>query len=359
MSMQMVVKTPPGAPGKRVTLKSLASHLGLSISTISRGLKGAPDIGADTIELIRKAALECGYTPDLRGVKLRTGQTFTLVYLKAIHTQQDVPDGAVVSQIDAITAFLKDTPYQLQVMPWNPAQDDPLQALTRIVNGRLADGVMLDMTQPQDKRVRYLLENDFPFVTFGRTELFTEHPYVDANSEKAAYDAASYLIKRGHTRIAVTGAQQDYTFNRQRKRGYLRALGEAGIAYDPALLREDGQSASVARHVVADMLAQANPPTAFICINEPSALGVMAGIRDCGKRVGIDCDVVTRASTAMSDYLSPPLATCYLDTKVVARLMCEFLLRRIGGAQPTALQAVFDCAFTVPAGAVPVRQVQS
>ena len=150
------------ADGKRVTLKSLASHLGLSISTISRGLKGAPDIGADTIALIRKAALEVGYTPDLRGVKLRTGQTFTLVYLKAIHQLQDVPDGAVVAQIDAITSFLQNTPYQLQIVPWHPAQDDPLAILTRIVSGRLADGILLDMTQPQDKRVLYLLENGFP-----------------------------------------------------------------------------------------------------------------------------------------------------------------------------------------------------
>lgn len=356
MKKEITLKAPFAAGAQRVTLKSLANHLGLSISTISRGLKGAPDIGADTIELVRKAAREYGYIPDLRGVKLRTGQTFTLVYLKAIHPLQDVPDGAVVAQIDAITRFLQDTPYQLQIMPWNPAQDDPLELLTRIVTGRLADGVLLDMTQPQDKRVLYLLENEFPFVTFGRTELFTEHPYVDANSEKAAYDAAQYLLARGHRRIAITGAQQVYTFNMQRKRGYLRALAQAGIEADPALIREDGLSANNARQLTNDMLAASNPPTGFICVNESSALGVMAGIRDCGKQVGVDCDVVSRASTAMSDYLNPPLATLYLDTQLVAKVFCEYLLRSIAGEPSSALQTVFDCAFNVPAGATPAPQ---
>ena len=349
--------SPLVADGKRVTLKSLASHLGLSISTISRGLKGAPDIGADTIALIRKAAQEVGYTPDLRGVKLRTGQTFTLVFLKAIHPQQDVPDGAVVAQIDAITSFLQNTPYQLQILPWNPAKDDPLALLRRIVSGRLADGIMLDMTQPQDKRVLYLLENGFPFVTFGRTELFTEHPYVDANSEQAAYDAVRYLLSRGHRRIAITGAQQAYTFNMQRKRGYLRALAEAGIAADPALIREDGLSAANARALVATMLSASNPPSGFICVNESSALGVTAGIRDCGKQVGVDCDVVTRSSTAMSDYLNPPLATCHWNIQQVAQVFCDYLLRSIAGEPAAGLQTVFDCEFRVPADvAAPVQR---
>jgi LacI family transcriptional regulator len=337
--------------GRRVTMKELAAHLGVSITTVSRGLKGAADIGPETIEMVRNAAREVGYTPDLRGVKLRTGQSFTICYLKAVLPQQDVPDAAIAAQFDAIAGFLKDTPYQLQIVPWNPAEDDAIEILARIVQGRLADGVLLDLTQPQDRRVMYLLQQDFPFVTFGRTELFTEHPYVDANSERAAYDATAYLLGRGHRRIALMGAQLPFTFNLQRRRGYARALGEAGVAADPDLVREDGVSARVARAAVAGMLAMPDPPTAFVCVNESSALGAMAGIRDCGKAVGVDCDVVARVSTSLNDYLNPPIATCHLDIHGVARQLGEFLLRRIAGEPAQALQRVFDCTFHAPPGA--------
>lgn len=331
-----------------MTLKDIAAHLGLSISTISRALKDAPDIGRETVELVKKAAEQYGYTPDLSGVKLRTGQTFTLYYLKAIHPQQDVPDGAVAAQIDAVTSYLQNTPYQLQVVPWNPEQDDSMRSLERIVTGRLADGVMLDMTQPQDARVRYLIENNVPFITFGRTELFTEHPYVDANDDKAAYDATHYLLRLGHRRIALMAAKLDYTFTLQHRRGYLRALAEAGIAPSTELMREDGLSAKNARTVAAELLRHDDPPSGFICVNESTALGVMTGIRDCGKQVGIDCDVVSRASTAMNVYLNPPLAICYLDIKRVANVFCEFLLRRIAGEPATTLQTVFDCELIAP-----------
>jgi LacI family transcriptional regulator len=243
----------------------------------------------------------------------------------------------------------------LQIVPWNPAEDDAIEILGRIVGARLADGVLLDLTQPQDERVRYLLEHDFPFVTFGRTELFTPHPYVDANSEKAAYDAAAFLLARGHRRIALLGAQRAFTFNMQRHRGYERALAGAGIALDPALVSVEGVSAMSARGVVTSMLAMADAPSGFIAVNESSALGAMTGVRDGGKQIGRDCDVVARVSTSLNDYLDPPIATCHLDIQEVARCLSDFLLRRIAGEPAEALQRVYDCVFRAPPTAPATR----
>jgi LacI family transcriptional regulator len=330
---------------QRVTLKSLAAHLGLSISTVSRALKEAPDIGRETIALVKKTAAAFDYAPDLRGVKLRTGQTFTLVYLKAIYPLQDVPEGAVAAQIDAITSGLQGTPYQLQIVAWNPAHDDPLAALKRIVERRLSDGVLLDTTEPQDPRVRYLMEHKVPFVTYGRTELFTPHSYVDANNEKAAFDATRYLLNRGHRRIALMGPSLAYSYALQRRRGYLRALEEQGLPVEVDLVREDGQRARESRAVTAQLLSRHDRPTGFVCVSDSSALGVMAGIRDSAMQVGPDCEVVSRDSASLSGYLNPPIPTCYLDIGIVAKSLCEFLLRRIAGEPAEGLQKVFDCEF--------------
>ena len=122
----------------RPTLKSLALGLGLSVSTVSKALKGASDVGAQTIAAVRQAAAEAGYEPDLRGVKLRTGRTFLLYYQKAVAPMQDVPDAIVAAQIETIASSLTGTPYQLQIVPWNTATEDPLPAIRRIVEGRLA-----------------------------------------------------------------------------------------------------------------------------------------------------------------------------------------------------------------------------
>ena len=332
------------APPKKATLKSIASQLGVSVSTVSRALKSSPDIGLETIDLVKKAAKDVGYVPDLGGIKLRTGRTFNLLYLKAVHPQQDVPDGSVAAQISAITANLANTPYQLQLMACDPNDEEALP-LRRIVEGRLADGVLLDNTRPFDSRVRYLLGMNMPFVTFGRTELLTEHPYVDADNEKAALDATQHLARIGHRRIALIGPPLIFTYALQRRRGYLRALELEGIPADPVLLSEEGVSARQNREVVKRMLAMPDPPTGFVSTNDSSTLGVMAGLGDAGRVVGKDCDVVSRDFSEFSGYLNPPLSTCHLDIQKVAATMSEFILRRIEGAPVTELQRVFQCDF--------------
>ena len=334
------------APPKRATLKSLATHLGVSVSTVSRALKSSPDIGRETIDMVKQAAKEVGYVPDLGGVKLRTGRTFNLLYLKAVHPQQDVPDGSVAAQISAITTNLMGTPYQLQFMACDP-NDDDAPALRRIVEGRLADGVLLDNTRPLDTRVRYLLEMNMPFVTFGRTELLTEHPYVDADNEKAAMDATRHLARQGHRRIALIGPPVRFTYALQRRRGYLRALELEGLTADPVLFSDEGISARRNREVVRQMMEMPDPPTGFVSTNDSSTLGVMAGLRDAGRVVGRDCDVVTRDYSEFSGYLNPPLTTCFLDTHKVAATMSDFIQRRIDGAPVSELQKVFECDLVV------------
>lgn len=330
-------------PKNRPTLKSLSQGLGLSVSTVSKALKGAHDVSADTVKTVRDAAQVAGYEPDLRGVKLRTGRTFQLYYQKAVAPMQDVPDGIVAAQIETIASSLAGTPYQLQIVPWNTATEDPLPAIRRIVKGRLADGIVLDTTQPQDPRVRYLLEHNFPFVTFGRTELVSEHPYVDADNEHAAFLATQHLIQRGHRRIALISPPLAYTYALQRRRGYWAALKQAGLPVDPALLCEGVQDARVARAIAYGLAGMANAPTGFVCANEISTLGVMAGLRDAGRTPGTDVELVSRDGASISSYMFPPPPTLFLDIRTVASTLCDFLLRRIQGEPVDALQRILPC----------------
>ncbi len=327
----------------RPTLKSLAQGLGLSISTVSKALSGASDVGAQTVAAVRQAAKAVGYEPDLRGVKLRTGRTFLLHYQKAVAPMQDVPDAIVAAQIETIASCLADTPYQLQIVPWNTAADDPLPAIRRVVEGGLADGILLDTTQPQDSRVRYLLEHNFPFVTFGRTELLSEHPYVDADNEQAAFVATQYLVQRGHQRIALISPPLSYTYALQRRRGYQAALQQAGLSAGPNFLYEGVQDACMARALARQLAALAQPPTGYVCANEVATLGAMAGLRDAGCAIGEDAELVSRDGANISDYLFPRPATLFLDIRTVASNLCDFLLRRIQGEAVISLQRVLPC----------------
>lgn len=96
---------------------------------------------------------------------------------------------------------------------------------------------------------------------------------------------------------------------------------------DPALLCEGGEDA----------------PTGFVCANEVASMGVMAGLRDAGRKPGVDVELVSRDGAFISDYLSPPLPTLFLDIRTVASTLCDFLLRRIQGDSAETLQRVLRC----------------
>jgi LacI family transcriptional regulator len=333
---------------KRATLKTLAARLGLSVSAVSRALKESPDIGRDTIILVKRAAEEVGYVPDYRGVKLRTGKSFTIVFLKAFFPQQDVPEMDVGFEVQGIIEELTGTPYQLQVLAWNPLKDDATALLSRIISGRLADGVLMENTQPYDPRARLLAENNVPFVTFGRTELLVEHPYVDGDNEQAAFDATRFLIARNHRRIALAGPDARFTYGLQRRRGYLRALEAAGLPFEPELVMDGAGGARGYRALMPSFVAMPSPPTGFVCCSEPGALGIMAGMRDAGRVFGEDYELVSRDGLHVHEYLTPPLPTCFLDLRIAVKMCCNFLLRRIDGAPIGELQRVLPCELIVP-----------
>ena len=90
----------------------------------------------------------------------------------------------------------------LSIIPRFPGEE-MLTPVKRVVESGLADGLIVGQTSNQDSRIRYLLEKDFPFVSFGRTELYSKYPYFDVAHEKISYRSAKIFLESGHRRIAL------------------------------------------------------------------------------------------------------------------------------------------------------------
>lgn len=324
---------------KRATLKTLSSHLELSVSTVSRALKDGPEVKPETIARVKQAAAELGYIPDLRGVKLRTGQTFTIHAFLATPKADEVGDAGSVALIQGMHRSLADTSYSLIQVPLTP-ESDALAAVRRIEEAQLSDGMIMDLTRPQDPRARYLLEHDLPFVTFGRTELFTPHAFFDIDNEDAAYQATALLVRRGHRRIALIDGELDFLFCRQRLAGYRRALGEAGLSFDEMLVSHADRNADLSAQTAREMVGFDLPPTGYVCINEVVTMGILYGLSTAGHQVGDGVDVVSREGTRFSAYLPWPISTCYFSLSRAGEQLASFLLRLLAGEDPSNLQEV-------------------
>ncbi|WP_204115217.1 LacI family DNA-binding transcriptional regulator [Shimia biformata] len=322
---------------KHVTLKSIADELGVSVTTVTRALQGSGRIGAETVARVNEAADRLGYVRNLDAVKLRTGQSFVIMTFLSFPTEEEIGDSGSVGLLNGIHKRLAGSDYAVRATPVT-MDETGLEAIKRAVKGRNADGIILDHTTPEDARVAYLMRADIPFVTFGRTDIAARHAYFDLDNEDAAYQGTKAMIDRGYRRIALLEGDARYSFVSQRLAGYARALDEADLSFDPALVRHVGLEPTVATEAARNLLTQG--ADAFVCVNELVFFGARAGVQQVlGPKAG-DVGFSMRTGTNLAAYVGSPVSASYYSRMEAGYQLADLLMKRIDGA------AVKNCQIT-------------
>lgn len=322
--------------GGKPTLRTIAQMTGLAITTISRALNNAPELSAETRERVQRIAAEIGYVPDRTALRLKTGRTHVIGLVMDAH---DEVIGFGHAMVTGLTAALRGTPYHLVIMPSLPSADitDPVLYVLR---NKAADGIIFSRTEPDDARVKLLLEADFPFVSHGRTELATPHPYVDYDNFAFAYHAVQRLASKGRKKVTIILPPPGLTFGHHLRDGFMAAVTERGLAYEILPGATIDSSADGMRLATMAQLRAADPPDGFVCTGDASALSMMAGITDSGLTIGQDVDVVVKQTSGIFSQVRPRVDAIFEDTMLAGRQLGELLLRRIQGAPIADLQVL-------------------
>ena len=197
---------------------------GLGVTTVSRALKDAPEIGEETRRRVQLVARQVGYRPNRAGVRLRTGKTNVISLV--LNTEEQI-SGFVSDIIYGISEALAQTPYHLIVTPYSRT-NDPLEPVRYVVETGSADGIIISRTEPDDKRVRYMLERGFPFATHGRTDIGMPHPFHDFDNHAFARDAVQKLASLGRQAAGAARAAGGAHLLPPHARRLLDALVETG-----------------------------------------------------------------------------------------------------------------------------------
>lgn len=312
------------------TLKTIAELTGLAVTTVSRALADAPQIALETRQRVRQVATEIGYLPDRAAQRLRTGRTNVISLVLDPH--EEILSYAT-SMIKGLTEALRGTPYHLVITPHfsDTPQADPVR---HIMRNRMADGIIFTRTEPSDERVKLLMENNFPFICHGRTELATAHPYVDYDNYGFAYLAARKLIAAGCRKLFIILPPERFTFAHHMRHGFMTAVREEGVAFEIARDVTLDSGSDDIRDYLFRRMGEAERPDGFICGGEVSALSVMAAAYDHHLELGKDVRLVAKQTSGLFDQIRPRVETIYEDLAEAGLLMGRLLLKRIGAPQP-------------------------
>jgi len=324
---------PSDAARPRPTLKDIAFMTGLGVATVSRALNDAPDIGQATKERVRLVARQIGYRPNRAGVRLRTGKTNVISIV--LHHEAQIAD-SMPQLMFGIAEALVATPYHLIMTPYF-TDGDPMDPVTYVVESGSADGIIISRMQPDDPRVRYLTEQNFPFATHGRTDMGIEHAYHDFDNAAFARAAISWLVGRGRKRIALLGPPNDLTYQRHTENGFLAAIAEHDLIEIPIHVNTDSHNEAIVTEA-RRLMTSRHPPDGIVCSSSAAALAACMGVEEAGHAVGDGIDFVVKQYSDLK--LRPAIHVIRENHRKAGQTLANAVIKLIEGAKPASLQTI-------------------
>lgn len=320
----------------RPTLKTIAFMTGLGITTVSRALKDAPDIGAETKERVRLVAQRIGYQPNRAGVRLRTGKTNVISLILSL--EEEIM-GLTSPMVIGISEVLATTQYHLVVTPYR-AQGNPLDPVRYVLDTGAADGVIISRTEPKDARVALMMERNFPFVTHGRTEMGLVHPFHDFDNERFAYEAVRKLAERGRRRLVLLQPPPYLTFHLHMRAGFEKGIRDFNCTAVP-FSRVDLDSSLVDIRAAGEaLLSGPGAPDGIVSGSGSGAVALIAALESVGLKIGRDIDMVSKEPHMFLQWLRPEVMTMREDIRLAGRELAKAVIARIAGRPAEELQTL-------------------
>ncbi|AYL95633.1 LacI family DNA-binding transcriptional regulator [Mucilaginibacter celer] len=216
---------------KKIGLKDIASHVGVSTALVSYVLNGQAEekqVGKEIAEKIKQAAEELNYRPNQLAKSLKTRKSNTIGLIVA-----DINYRFSSGITRAIEAEAKRKNYTVIFGSSNESSDKFNELVNVLINHQV-DGLILVPVEHSEASIASLQKSDLPFVLIDRNfpNMITNCVLLD--NYKAAYDSTTHLINQGHKKIAFINYNNRLFNLQERNRGYIAALEDHGIEPHPA-----------------------------------------------------------------------------------------------------------------------------
>lgn len=317
-----------------VTLKEIASKCNVSATTVSNILNGKPKVSEKTKEAVMKVVREMGYQPDYVAQGLRRKKTCTIGIIA-----EDIAQFTTPSMVESIMEYCEEKGYRTVVQnlrlygrwqdQWVYQEEEYEKVLTPALMELCSVKVDGIIYLAGHARVIRSISDDFS-IPVVMSYAYTKSPRIPSvviDDTNSSYEVASYLVSMGHKRIGVVAGKQDNIHTHLRLLGYQKALFDADILYDPALVRfGDWQRPS--GYEQAKCLVEQNV-SAIFCMADRMAGGVYDYLEEQGIKVGEDISVVGFDNQDIAEYFSPALTTTALPLSEIGRTSAKLLLERL------------------------------
>jgi DNA-binding LacI/PurR family transcriptional regulator len=319
--------TPVRAP---VTLKHIARHTGLSIMTVSRVVRGRPDVSAASRRKVLAAVRRLGYIPNPAAHVLASRTAASVGDERIIGTILSSEVVTSHSYFAGIIQGIADEARRFDchlLLGYGMGEATPPSEYPKMIREMMTRWLILVGKVPP-RLVRQLHANGFSLVLVDMRPPIRRVDAVVCDDAQGAYEATRHLIKLGHRRIALIRGPVRHPFSQALTSGYRRALHEAGIPVRDDLvveapLRPEGG------HAAAEILLKGPGHPTAIFTNDDMAIGALRALDERGLRVPEDVALVGYDDIEYATHTAPPLTTVAVPKDEMGRLAVRLAIAQM------------------------------
>jgi LacI family transcriptional regulator/LacI family xylobiose transport system transcriptional regulator len=307
-------------------LTGIAAEAGVSLSTVSKVVHRRRDVGAATRARVEELLARNGYVRPWEPEPARPRQIIAVFRDMSgpytLEVARGIVDAAGELGINVVTGTTSRRP----ISRW-------LEECVALG----AAGLIIVISMLAEEDQRRIVEQRLPVVLIDPLSAPSlDIPSIGVTNWNGARDAMHHLLGLGHTRIGMVAGRSHSLAGAARLHGYRAALEEAGIGYDPSIVRSTDFDYDEALTASLQILRSAEPPTAVFAASDAQALGVLEAARQEGFGVPDDLAVMSFDDTLVAAMACPPLSAVRQPFEELGHEATRVLMQLAEGRPPVS-----------------------
>jgi LacI family repressor for deo operon, udp, cdd, tsx, nupC, and nupG len=335
---------------KLATIEDVAAIAGVSIATVSRAINEPTKVADETRRKVNEAIARTGYTTNAMARSLRMRRSNMILILAP-----DVGDPNFSNILVGLETEASKRGYGVLI---GNTQNDPEREsdYLRFISSNQADGLILLTGHLPFGHGQPGAETRLPpMVAVNEPVPNSDVPFVGVDNFEGARLAAEHLISQGHQRIAFIGRSTSRAVNQLREKGYRAALESAGLTVDPRMVLDGDGTTESGRQATEHMFVRDVLPTAFLCVNDATALGVIISLNARRYDLPREFSVMGFDDISFASFVTPSLTTMKQPRLRIGEAAMDMLLGLLEGNRPDRNQVLLRSELIVRNSVAPRR----
>ncbi len=321
----------------KTNIKEIAKITGFSTTTISRYFNHPEKLSEKTGKKIKAVITKYGYVPNelARGLRSKRKNLVAIILKKEHESFLSFPYFSVFSN-QVLKTLSGEKIYTITT--FEESDKKPHMTYRSFVQKNLVDGFIVMGMAENDKRIKFLLEQNENFVTVGRNPLSDNYTWVDCDNVQGGFLATNHLIKKGCRRILFFGGFLESCDTKMRLQGYRNALEENNIKFRRNYVYPGDFTGMIMRNPEDNFERFADLKTIIInqkiegvfAVSDVAAIGLIKML----KHMKIKIPVVGFDDVSLARIYEPTLTTVRQPIEKIAEKVATKLIQKINGESP-------------------------